>query len=161
MRYQFQIDNRAAGPIRRDWDTAAQDAVAMGYGTWIEDGVKLDDQASILRIKSDMPIAARSVVDLPPCIIRQAGDSTFCAADGCGLRWDTNDPEPPGCPRSRVSLARLGREAQRRIAPYSEPRRREKGIWVACVALAIAGAYLLWDLSPRIVAALIVLWLTL
>ena len=31
----------------------------------------------------------------PSCLARQYGDQMSCAA--CGLAWDTNDPEPPGC----------------------------------------------------------------
>lgn len=29
------------------------------------------------------------------CEARRYGDETVCAR--CGLRWDTNDPEPPAC----------------------------------------------------------------
>lgn len=35
--------------------------------------------------------------DRKPCATVQAGDQTFCAT--CGLRWDTNDTDPPKCPR--------------------------------------------------------------
>lgn len=33
-RYQFQIDGRAAGPIRNTWVVAAHDAVMAGYASW-------------------------------------------------------------------------------------------------------------------------------
>ncbi len=35
--------------------------------------------------------------DPKPCRVVTVGDQSFCAT--CGLRWDTNDPEPPKCPR--------------------------------------------------------------
>lgn len=35
--------------------------------------------------------------DRKPCSTVVTGDMTFCAT--CGLRWDTNDAEPPKCPR--------------------------------------------------------------
>jgi hypothetical protein len=92
----------------------------------------------------------RGMVDIPPCKIRIASDTTYCAADGCGLRWDTNDPEPPGCPHSRVSLARLGRDAQRRIAPYSEPQRRHTGLLPVYLSFAAAVAALGWRYWPNI-----------
>ncbi len=54
MRYQFQIDNRGFGPIRKNWEDAAQDAVSNGYGIWIGVGqVKLDEQADIARIEDE------------------------------------------------------------------------------------------------------------
>lgn len=34
MKYQFQIDNRPAGPIRDEWVDAARDAVQAGYAEW-------------------------------------------------------------------------------------------------------------------------------
>lgn len=102
------------------------------------------------------------VVDLNsrPCIIRQAGDHTWCAKPGCGLSWDTNDPEPPICPTYAVAVQRrssreLGQAQRRLSALYREPSRRLWGIWPAGVALALAGAYLAWDQGPRFVA-----WLT-
>lgn len=52
MRYQFQIDNRPAAPIRKTWEQAAQDAVSAGYAVWVGyDSIKLDDTqgASIAR----------------------------------------------------------------------------------------------------------------
>lgn len=92
------------------------------------------------------------IVDLNarPCIIRQAGDHTWCAEPGCGLRWDTNDPEPPLCPAYAVAVQRrssreLGQAQRRLSALYSEPSRRLWGIWPAGVALALAGAYLAWN----------------
>lgn len=32
-----------------------------------------------------------------PCRIQQWSDETVCTV--CQLRWDTNDPEPPKCPK--------------------------------------------------------------
>lgn len=52
MRYQFQIDNRPAGQIRKRWEDAAQDAVSNGYGVWVDDDeVRLAPDASIERIE--------------------------------------------------------------------------------------------------------------
>lgn len=35
--------------------------------------------------------------DRKPCSTVVSGDMSFCAS--CGLRWDTNDTDPPKCPR--------------------------------------------------------------
>lgn len=35
--------------------------------------------------------------DRKPCSTVVTGDMSFCAT--CGLRWDTNDTDPPKCPR--------------------------------------------------------------
>lgn len=35
------------------------------------------------------------------CKIGQAGDSSWC--DTCGLKWDTNDPVSPVCPRPETT----------------------------------------------------------
>ena len=35
--------------------------------------------------------------DKKPCSTVVSGDMSFCAT--CGLRWDTNDVDPPQCPR--------------------------------------------------------------
>ena len=35
--------------------------------------------------------------DRKPCYTVITGDQTFCAT--CGLRWDTNDVDPPSCPK--------------------------------------------------------------
>ena len=44
-RYQFQLDNRPAGPIRPTWKDAARDAVNDGYAVWTQGGhkAKFDD----------------------------------------------------------------------------------------------------------------------
>ncbi len=43
MQFQFQVDGRAAGPVRTVWDHAAQDAVDVGYAVWVgSDQIKLD-----------------------------------------------------------------------------------------------------------------------
>ena len=55
MHYQFQIDNRPAGPIRKTWLEAATDAVTDGYAFFMDDrrvSVKLDAQAKIARIET-------------------------------------------------------------------------------------------------------------
>lgn len=38
---------------------------------------------------------------LGPCRIEQHGDSMLCQ---CGMRYDTNDPAPPVCPRTAERL---------------------------------------------------------
>lgn len=50
--YQFQIDNRAAGPIRDTWEDAARDAVNGGYAIWVPEGIKIDSSqgAEIARL---------------------------------------------------------------------------------------------------------------
>ena len=37
-RYQFQVDNRPAGPVRTTWRDAVQDAVNDGYAVWVRGG---------------------------------------------------------------------------------------------------------------------------
>ena len=53
--YQFQVDGRPAGPLRKDWGDAAQDAVDADLATWAEVGekVRLDSTqgASIARVE--------------------------------------------------------------------------------------------------------------
>lgn len=54
MKYQFQIDNRPAGPKRSKWREAAKDAVGAGYASWSwrdPDAVVLNEQATIERIE--------------------------------------------------------------------------------------------------------------
>lgn len=100
------------------------------------------------------------IVDLHerPCIIRTAGDTTWCAK--CRLRWDTNDPEPPVCPTYAVAVqrrkAREVGQAQRRLAAlYSEPSRRLWGIWPVWVALTLASIYLGWSYGPDFIVWLV------
>lgn len=51
MHFQFQLDGRVAGPARREWAEAAQDAVAEGHAVWTSaDTVQVDDQSKIARI---------------------------------------------------------------------------------------------------------------
>ena len=53
MMYQFFVDGRAAGPMRRIWEEAAWDAVNAGYAIWIDHGeIKIDTNmgASIERV---------------------------------------------------------------------------------------------------------------
>lgn len=55
MKYQFQIDSRPAGPVRKLWADAAEDAIGAGYGVWAgttRTACKLDDQASIARVEA-------------------------------------------------------------------------------------------------------------
>ena len=53
--YQFQVDGRAAAPIREKWRIAAQDAVSAGYASWTRKGtaIKLSagQGAEIARVK--------------------------------------------------------------------------------------------------------------
>lgn len=53
MKYQFQVDNRPAAPVRSNWDDAAYDAIRAGYASMIRSGVRLQEQASIERIKDE------------------------------------------------------------------------------------------------------------
>ena len=39
--YQFCIDGRPAGRVRKEWRDAAQDAVNAGYGHWNVPGVEV------------------------------------------------------------------------------------------------------------------------
>ncbi len=41
MMYRFEICNHPAADLRTNWDDAAQDAVSLGYGTWVDGGVRL------------------------------------------------------------------------------------------------------------------------
>lgn len=34
MKFQFQIDNRPAAPVREKWEDAARDAIQAGYAEW-------------------------------------------------------------------------------------------------------------------------------
>ena len=45
--------------------------------------------------------AATVPADRDPCSHVQVSDMTFCST--CGLRWDTNDPCPPECPKKKVA----------------------------------------------------------
>lgn len=53
--YQFQVDGRAAAPLREKWKIAAQDAVSAGYASWTRRGasIKLSDTqgAEIARVE--------------------------------------------------------------------------------------------------------------
>lgn len=54
MVFQFQVDGRAAGPIRARWEDAAQDAVNDGYAVWVGDEqIRMNDQCSIARGYTD------------------------------------------------------------------------------------------------------------
>lgn len=140
----------------------AKQFVGRPYGEWLHEHQKgiaerdYQKRSELQRIRSGTELTARvvhpaGVNAMPPCIIRQAGDSTWCAKPGCGLRWDTNDPEPPLCPRWAVAQRRkefrVG-EAQRRLSDlYSEPRERlwrilDVGGKIAlAVTLAVVAAY--------------------
>lgn len=41
MKFQLMIDNRVARPIRDTWEEVVQDAVTLGVGHKIMNGVKL------------------------------------------------------------------------------------------------------------------------
>lgn len=53
--YQFQVNGRAAAPLREKWRIAAQDAVESGYAVWVRRGrsAKLDatQGAAIARVE--------------------------------------------------------------------------------------------------------------
>jgi hypothetical protein len=57
MKYQFQVDGRPVGPLRKKWEDAARDAVATEYACWIipNEQVRLDSThgAAITRIYDD------------------------------------------------------------------------------------------------------------
>lgn len=73
-----------------------------------------------------------------PCMIRQAGDSTWCQTPGCGLQWDTGEEDPPRCPRIAVQQAR--RSAATRVAPPSPYRYRRGSRALLYAALLALGA---------------------
>jgi len=57
--------------------------------------------SDVIRIAlAHLRATARTQVDLAPrrqeCVVVVSGDSSFCST--CGLRWDTNDYDPPACP---------------------------------------------------------------
>lgn len=112
------------------------------------------------------------IAELPPCIIRQWGDMTGCVKEGCGLRWDTNDPEPPLCPAFAIGRpqshgnARRVSQAQARLsALYSgSPGRLSAFLWTGLplsLAFGLSIAYLGWFYGPHIVTWLAVKWLSL
>lgn len=103
-----------------------------------------------------------------PCMIRQAGDSTWCQAAGCGLRWDTNEADPPRCPRIAVQQAR--RSAATRVASPSRSTRWRGwlGLLLAVLAAGSWAAYvwLMLDMltldlisAGLVIFAMILLWI--
>lgn len=72
------------------------------------------------------------------CQIKQAGDSSWC--DTCGLKWDTNDPVSPVCPRPKTTDGRIPLPGGWSLVRDDDPKGghyREwflsdpEGIWVA------------------------------
>lgn len=65
------------------------------------------------RLREERRIAEeRAILDEPPpkpkgCSIRQYSDQMNCST--CHLYWDTNDPDPPVCPKTRKALPESGR----------------------------------------------------
>lgn len=52
MRYQFQVDGRAAAPVRDEWEDAVSDAVQSGYAVRVDfDSAKLAPDAEIARVQ--------------------------------------------------------------------------------------------------------------
>lgn len=74
-----------------------------------------------------------------PCMIRQAGDSTWCQTAGCGLQWDTNEADPPRCPRIAVQQAM--RSAATRVAPPSHSTRWRGWLGLLLAVLAALGSW--------------------
>lgn len=90
---------------------------------------------------------------MPPCMIRQWGDMTGCIKPDCGLRWDTNDSNPPVCPSYAVAVQRrkvgeVSQAQQRLSALYSEPA------WPLRRILDVGGK---WALGLALVAAAVCL----
>jgi hypothetical protein len=107
--------------------------VGRPYAEWRrpEPPHPLDNQAhAAIRSMRDMTTGPGFLEEIP-CKIRQWGDETGCITPGCGLRWDTNDLNPPRCPRYAVAVQRRKlrevSQAQRRLsALYSEPGERRR-----------------------------------
>lgn len=59
--------------------------------------VTLSEVIRLALIHFQATAAATVPGDKKPCSTVVSGDMTFCAT--CGLRWDTNDHDPPKCPR--------------------------------------------------------------
>lgn len=54
MKYQFCVDGRPVGPVRRLWDSAAWDAVDAGVAVWVNNTeIRMNDMAEIYRIEDD------------------------------------------------------------------------------------------------------------
>lgn len=104
------------------------------------------------------PSDARHVYEPIPCKIRQWSDMTGCTTPGCGLRWDTNDPNPPCCPRLAVARGRiaLGRHYPSTPSPYAYQAGSRWALWASLIVLsALTG----WTYGADILAWLMVLWL--
>lgn len=97
-----------------------------------------------------------SIYEPIPCKIRQWSDETGCTV--CGLRWDTNDPDPPRCPRLAVARGRvaLGRHYPSTPSPY---RYQTGSLWPLWLALAVLAAAVGWVHGPSILAWLMIQWL--
>ena len=77
-----------------------------------------------------------------PCMIRQAGDSTWCQTAGCGLRWDTNEEDPPKCPRIAVQQARRSAGYYpSRHAPSPHQAGSAWKLWLVVIILISLAAY--------------------
>lgn len=59
--------------------------------------VSLSEVIRLALIHFRATAAATVPGDRKPCSTVISGDQTFCAT--CGLRWDTNDVDPPACPK--------------------------------------------------------------
>lgn len=75
-----------------------------------------------------------------PCMIRQWGDRAGCTTPGCGLRWATNDPNPPRCPRLAVARGRVAPGRHYPSTPSPSPH--QKGL--LGLLLAIMAALAVW-----------------
>lgn len=56
MSYQYHIDGRMAGPIRKSWAEAANDAVRDGYAMVCPDGVHYYEHASVETVTTAVPL---------------------------------------------------------------------------------------------------------
>lgn len=78
------------------------------------------------------------------CEAIRYGDTTICGP--CGMQWDTNDPEPPACRRTRPQ----GRRVVVDMAPPTGPAPRDPGD----VRLPTTLAHIPTDLPANVAASM-------
>ena len=64
MRYQFQVNGRAGGPVRGLWELAARDAVKAGHAIWVgKNEIRLDVAmgADIARFTEEDDAAVKAI----------------------------------------------------------------------------------------------------
>jgi hypothetical protein len=96
---------------------------------------------------------AYGVNAMPPCIVRQFGDLTMCVKPGCGLRWDTNDSEPPACPAWAVARGKVAVPGYPTSGDTPSPHQAGSW-WPLWVSLAILAAVVIWVHGPDILKRL-------